>query len=64
MEVPEKVPCGDVSHDVFNGSKRPLYVGGIVHSKEDSSNELESKEQPCERAKTSAIVKVIGGGVV
>ena len=44
MEVTEKVPCCNVGHNVFDGSKSSLYVGGVVHRKKDSSNELKSKE--------------------
>jgi len=44
VEVAEKVPRRNVGHNVFNGSKSSLYMRGVVHRKEDSSNKLKSEE--------------------
>ena len=63
VEVTEQVAASYIGHDVLNGLEGSLDVRGVVHCKEDTSYNLNCKEQSGQGAVASVVGKAARGGV-
>ena len=63
VTVTEQVTTSYIGHDVFDGLEGSFDVRGVVHCKEDTGDELKSKEEAGERAVASVVGKAAWGWV-
>lgn len=58
VQVAEEEAGPDISHDVLNGGEGDLRMGGVMHRKQDSGDQLQGEEEADERAVASVVGKV------
>jgi hypothetical protein len=64
VKIPKQVTAGNIGHNMFYRSKRQVYVGGVVHGKENTSNNLKCKKKTREGSEASVVVQTFRGRIV
>ena len=59
MQVADKPPCRDITHDVFNRRKGEIRIGLVVHGQYDAGDNLQHQHDQRQRAKVIPDVEVL-----